>query len=166
MMVSGQWHYLRHGNRERGLALAREAYARKPNPSHIMELGVAYLWVGDYISAGAHFQNAIESEPFSTSSFFEMAGVACWCADNPIKAIAHWQNGLSSQFADAGVALSLPLLLLVGSILRPKVFSQEEAERILKNQLRESTRARVARPLGGVCIGKNRPSGACAKLHL
>jgi len=134
------WDYLRRGDPEQGIELAREAYGHSKSPSHIMELGIAHLWTSDYKSAERHFQDAIRTHPFTVSSFYEMAGAAAWCADDPSKAVRYWQDGLKSQFADAGVAISLPLLLFVASILRPSVFPRKEAEQILKKQL-ENPRA-------------------------
>ena len=47
-MSANVWPLLRFGRDDRALLSLRDAYEREPNPSHIMELGVAYLWASDY----------------------------------------------------------------------------------------------------------------------
>jgi hypothetical protein len=114
------WHLLRYGDAEQALALLRRVYARQSTPSHIMELGVAYLWTGDYDSARAHFNDAIRKFPRSMSSFYGMAGVAEWCMGECAAAVGDWRAGLNARFADAaGLGIRLPLLLFTASVLAP-----------------------------------------------
>jgi tetratricopeptide (TPR) repeat protein len=114
----GPWQLLRYGDAERGLALLREAYMRQRSSSHIMELGVAYLWTGDYASASAHFRSAIEEFPRHASSFYGMSGVSHWCLGESNAAVADWLTGLKAQYSEtAGLGIRLPLLLFSASIL-------------------------------------------------
>lgn len=154
MVMARHWHLVRYGNVEEGLALMLEAYQQEPSASHVMRLGAAYLWLGRYDAAEKHFQNAIETDPLTTSSFFEMAGTASWCGGDPNKAVKYWHEGLGSQFADAGVAISLPLLLFVASILEAKVLSREEAEQILKKQLEDPRAEDWPGPLAEFVLGR------------
>jgi hypothetical protein len=128
------WDLLRYGNVDQGLALLLNAYKRVPSASHILELGIAYLWVGDYLAGWEHFQTAIERFPRSTSSFYGMAGIAQWCLNEPSQAVNYWSAGLDTRFADGAGGVQLPLLLLTASIVKPEVFPREEAERILRSK--------------------------------
>src|SRR5215813_14230400 len=118
------WDLLRQGKIEEGLTVARTEHARDPHLMK-MDLGIAYLWTRDYQSAAEHFQHLIDIEPFTVDKHFEMAGVARWCADDPKTAVEYWHEGVGSQFADSGVAITLPLLLFVASVLRPTVYSRK-----------------------------------------
>ena len=154
MEATRHWHLVRYGNAEDGIALMREAYQREPSASHAMRLGAAYLWLGNYKAAGEHFHNAIQSHPFTISSFYEMAGTASWCLDDASGAVEQWRKGLGSQFADAGVAISPPLLLFAASVLRPRAFSRTEAKRILKRQLEDPRSDDWPGPLAEYVLGR------------
>ena len=132
------WALLRSGNYEDGLALLREAFTEIAPPSHIMELGVAYLWTGDYPSASTHFENAIRNYPQSMSSFYGMAGAAQWCVGKYPAAVERWSAGLGAQYADAaGLGVRLPLLLFVASILAPDAFPMSKAEDVLAEKAKD-----------------------------
>jgi len=115
----------------------REGYAHAPDASHIMQLGVAYLWVKDYHAAWDHFQHAIQMHRHTVDLFYGMAGVAQWCMDEPDAAVKHWQSGLDAEYADGAGGIHLPLLLFIASILRPATFSRNEAEQLLKKRARD-----------------------------
>ena len=154
MEGSKHWQLVRYGNAEEGLELMREAHRRDPSASHVMRLGAGYLWASNYKAAEKHFQDAIRTHSFTISSFYEMEGAASWCADDPDRAVRVWQEGLGSQFADAGVAIILPLLLFVASVLRPNVFSRKKAEQILKKQLENPRAESWPGPLADFVLGR------------
>lgn len=137
MINQSPWQSLRSGNVKHGLDLMREGYRGDPSASHIMQLGVGYLWVQDYLAAREHFQEAVERYPRSMSSFYGMAGVAHWCIDEPAAAVKCWQLGLNAEYADAAGGIHLPLLLFVASILKPASSSRNEAEQLLKKKTRD-----------------------------
>ena len=118
--------------------MMREDYARERTPSHIMRLGIAYLWTGKCEAAWEHFQHAIKTFPLDISSFYGMAGVAKWCMDEPVIATEQWVAGLHSGYADGGVGTHLPLLLLCASILRPGIYARREAEQILAQKIEDA----------------------------
>lgn len=118
--------------------MMREDYACDPSPSHIMELGIGYLWTGKYEAAWEHFQHAIKTSSLSISSFYGMAGVAKWCMDEPVVATEQWVAGLASGYADGGVGTHIPLLLLCASILRPGIYLRREAEQILAPKIEDA----------------------------
>ena len=63
--------------------------------------------------------------------FYEMAGVAKWCMDANEDAVALWQAGVKSAYADAAGGVRLPILLFVASVLSPESFPRAEAEKLL-----------------------------------
>jgi lipoprotein NlpI len=131
------WDLVRRGNVDEGLALMREGYARDPSPSHVMRLGVGYLWAKEYDAAWEHFEHAIERHPQSIAVFFGMAGAAKWCVGEPWAAVRVWESGLNSQYADGAGGVHLPLLLLVASTLRPASFSRSDALKILSKKAKD-----------------------------
>lgn len=152
------WHLLRYGDRDRAIALIREAYMREPTPSYIMELGIAYLWIRDYRSAAEHFTNAIGRFPQSMSSFYGMAGVAQWCLQEDGTAVDTWQTGLRAEYADAaGLGVKIPLLLLVASILKPDVFARKKAEVILRKKSNDPRASRWPGALTRLVLGEMSP---------
>lgn len=162
------WDHLRQKSAEPGLAILRERYKREPSGSHIVELGVAYLWVGDYQEAEQHFRYAIKTHPTPGDIFYGMAGAAKWCTDEPGAAVRHWHAGLDSPYAVGGVGIHLPLLLFLASILRPGVYPQEDAARVLLKRI-EDPRVKYwpgplakfvlglgdEKTLSGLCTGAN-----------
>jgi hypothetical protein len=136
------WNQLRSGNVDQGLQVLLERYNRDPSGSHVMELGVAYLWVEDYPAAERHFQKSINTHPTPGDAFYGMAGVAKWCAGDPTAATSYWHDGLTAPYGDAaGLAVGIPLLLFVAAILKPQVFRREKAEEILRKKSNDSRAA-------------------------
>jgi tetratricopeptide (TPR) repeat protein len=132
------WNLLRYGDAEAGLAVIREACARQSTASHIMELGIAYLWTGDYQSAFTHFNEAIHQYPRSMSGFYGMAGAAQWCMGQYSGAVDGWNRGLKAEYADAaGLGIQLPLLLFLASRLDPEVFPKKKAEGMLVEKAKD-----------------------------
>jgi tetratricopeptide (TPR) repeat protein len=157
------WHLLRHGDKISGLVLIQEVYKRAATPSHIMELGVAYLWTEDYSLAAAHFNNAIRQFPRSMSSFYGMAGAAQWCIGEYPAAVDFWREGLNTEYVDAaGLGASLPLLLFVASILVPDVFPRTRAEGILVEKAKDQRAARWPGTLLRFVLDPNSPQDTLA----
>lgn len=162
------WDYLRQKNIEPGLTILRERCSCEPNGTHTMELGVAYLWVGDYQSAEQHFQYAIETHKTPGDIFYGMAGAAKWCIDDHEAAVGYWCAGLNAPYAVGGVGLHLPLLLFLASILRPGIDPEDDAAKVMLKKI-EDPRVRywpgpLARfvlglgnegTLSGLCTGSN-----------
>lgn len=131
MITEDPWDLLRTGSAEQGLSIIRERYARDASPSHIMELGVAYMWLADYRAASDHFQNSARTSPTPTEDFLGFAGAAEWCLDNYSTAVGLWRAGLNAAYAAEGVCSRSPMLLLLASILRPELLPRREAEEML-----------------------------------
>lgn len=132
MKTADPWTLLRAGQIEEGLRPLQKAHARQPSPSHIMELGVAYLWAKRYDAAWEHFNTTNETFPGHTSDFYGMAGVAKWCLGEYDAAIANWQVGLDAKFSDtAGLGVKLPLLLFFAAGIKPSLYPQNSAETLL-----------------------------------
>ena len=126
------WILLRAGNRDEGLRRLREDFVEKQSASNTMRLGVAYLWMGDFEAAFAHFDAVNQRKPYHTDAFYGMAGVAKWCLNVKEEAVALWKAGLKCAYADAAGGVRLPLLLCVASVLSPKSFPRTEAEKLLR----------------------------------
>lgn len=135
MKSKSVWPLLRAGKaeREQGLELCREAYARNPDGSHTMQLGIALLWVKQYASAWEHFQAAIEKHPNKAfDSEFGMAGVARWCLGERREAVAAWVLGLKAKYAgSAGLGLSMPLLLFFASVITPEMYDIATSRKLM-----------------------------------
>jgi hypothetical protein len=132
------WRLLRYGDPKQGLAFLLDVWKWNSTPSHIMELGVAYLWTGDFEAASKHFDETIRKFPGSISSFYGMAGVAKWCLGDFSAAVGAWTAGLNVRYADAGGrGVQIPLLLLVASVLEPVFFQREKAEEILLRKIED-----------------------------
>src|SRR5262249_45982368 len=56
---------------------------------------------------------------------------AKWCLDDQAGAIEYWYDGVDCRFADAGLGIILPLLLLFASTVKPDLFSKTKAEGLL-----------------------------------
>ena len=122
------WQRLGAGQTDEALGYFRE---QTPDPSSVMELGVAYLWIRNYDSAYNHFAAACQSAPRSMAPLYGMAGVAKWCLDDRQEAVNQWRAGLKSQYADGAGGVRLPLLLYCVSVLDPDLVSDAEAKRLL-----------------------------------
>ncbi len=126
---------MRAGATDEAMRHLKDAYAREPSASEMMELGVAYLWIEDYRAASHHFLTAIQEQPVVGDTFYAMAGAAAWCMRKPREAIARWTDGLSCAYTDWAGGVTLPLLLFFASVVRNGVFSQREAKEILSRRL-------------------------------
>ena len=138
MKTTDPWHFLRTGEVTQGLKAFKRIHDREPTASHIMELGVAYLWIRQYEEAWGLFRKTIDEYPQSMSSFYGMAGTAKWCLGDTAEAVRQWRDGLESKYADTnGLGLHLPLLLFAASILRPGSFENKVALKLLRDKSRD-----------------------------
>jgi hypothetical protein len=155
MNTQNPWNSLRQGNAEPGLSILRQRYEHDPDASHTIELGVANLWLRDYLEAEQLFQTAIKTHPAPGDIFYGMAGAARWCLDECGGAVKYWQNGLGAPYAGAaGLGVRLPLLLLVASILNPLVFPRRRAEEILLKKSKDRRAARWPGSLVRFALGQ------------
>lgn len=125
------WSLLRSGERNQAIEQLQKEFRTKPDASHAMELGVAYLWLKDYDAAWHHFHQVRQTHARSHARFYGMAGVAKWCLGEQTEAIGEWRAGLKSQYADGAGGVTLPLLLFVATIVNSDLFERSEAERLL-----------------------------------
>jgi lipoprotein NlpI len=109
----------------------REALEQKETTSRVIALGVAYLWAERFQAAWEHFNAANVRRPSQISVYYGMAGVAKWCMGAREEAVAQWQAGLKSGYADAAGGVTTPLLLYTASVLDPHRFSRARAEKLL-----------------------------------
>lgn len=133
------WPLLRgeKGQREEGIRLAQQAYSKQPDsPPHIMQMGIALLWLEKYGEAWTHFRSKIESNPsMSGDGDYGMSGVAKWCVGKPEEAVLEWRAGSKAKYARAsGLGIRMPLLLFFVSILEPNLFGRKLAEKLLREK--------------------------------
>lgn len=136
-MAVDPWQLVRRGAVDQALKQIRQAYTREPDSSHIMELGVALLWVKDYPSALKHFNAANRERPRGVDGFYGMAGTAQWCLGRPDKAVAEWREGLACEFVDMAGGVELPLLLYHASVMEPSAFPRAEAMQLLEARAKD-----------------------------
>jgi hypothetical protein len=141
--MTSVWPLLRSGKaeQERGLELCREAYAKNPSPSHIMQLGIAYLWLKQYAQAWEHFSTIIKQKtPGGTSnksdSFYGMGGVAKWCLGGRREAIAEWVLGLKAERVRTSGA-HIPLLLYFASVICPELYDNAVARQLMLEKTKD-----------------------------
>jgi tetratricopeptide (TPR) repeat protein len=137
------WPLLRAGKaeQEQGLELCRQAYARDPSASYIMQLGVAYLWLKQYAQAWEHFSSTIARKAprgisNKSDSFYGMAGVAKWCLGKRREAIAEWALGLKAERVRTSGA-HIPLLLYFASIISPELYDISAAKKSMLEKTRD-----------------------------
>ncbi len=140
---------------ERGLNLVQMAYSQRASPSHAMELGVAYLWLGKFQPAWAHFRHALEILPTKNEIFYGMAGVAKWCLGNPNEAVSEWQTGLEAKYARAGgLNIRIPLLLYFASVIRPDVFERTVAKELMQRKIEDRRASNWPGPIASWLLGQ------------
>jgi tetratricopeptide (TPR) repeat protein len=119
--------------------MVQQAYAKQPDPSHSMELGVALLWLRKYASAWEHYRSAIDADPArSGDNDYGMAGVAKWCLGKPDEAVAYWRAGLAANYARvSGLGVIMPLLLFFVSVVKPETVDEDSARKLLLEKTRD-----------------------------
>jgi hypothetical protein len=139
MSVTDQWEALMRGDVERGLTLMQESFNETPTPSTLVTLGLGYLWVEKYDVARNHFQDWMDRYRVTSDAYFALIGAAQWCLDDTIAACGSWKLGLGAQYIDMAGGIESPLLLWVGSILRPNDTLRREATQILREKVKDPT---------------------------
>ncbi len=129
--MASPWNLMRSGAIDEGLRQLRDAFAKQSDASHAMELGVACLWLKDYLAALEHFHYMQETHIHRLDCFRTMAGTAKWCLGLPQEAVAEWHAGLKAHYNEGAGGVTCPLLLYFASIVAPNAFSRAEAERLL-----------------------------------
>ena len=130
-MAVSPWSVMKSGDADQAIRMMREAYEQMPDASHIMELGVGYLWVKNYQAAWEHFYDVNQKDPNHHAIFYGMAGVAKWCMNEPEESVRQWCSGLNCRYADGAGGVQLPLLLFDASVFKPEVYPRAEAEKLL-----------------------------------
>jgi hypothetical protein len=137
MSVKNQWKALQRGDLEQGLTLMQESFDSTPSPSTLVTLGLGYLWAKKYEAAWNHFQDWMHRYQVSMEVYLALAGVARWCLDDTTAASESWKLGLRAQYVDMAGGIESPLLLWVGSILRPNDTLRREAAQILGDKVKD-----------------------------
>lgn len=139
MHIVDPWQSIRAGNVSDGLVRLRRSCDGEPSPSHIMELGAAYLWIKKYEMAWELFAKSIQDYPNSMSSFYGMAGVAAWCLGRVREAVQQWRDGLQAKYKDTdGLGVRIPLLLFTASRLEVDSFDGRVALGLLADKARDA----------------------------
>jgi len=145
---------LRSGRVSEGMNLVLEEHKRNPSVSNTMSLGVAYLWIEDYQAAWNHFQDAIKNQRWTHDSYYEMAGTAKWCLNEPGVAVECWKSGLRCDYGDAAGSVGNQLLLFAASILQHSVISPAESIALLESKVADPRIRSWPGPLVELCLGK------------
>jgi hypothetical protein len=148
------WNYLRNGETELGLEIIRTAFVTDKSPSRIMQLGVAYLWSGNYQQAWDHFQHAMVTHHQSMARFYSMAGVAKWCLNVPSQAIEWWKLGADADYADGAGGIHVPLMLWLASVIEPGRVSREEVIQLLGRRADDPRVVHWPGPLAEYVLGR------------
>jgi hypothetical protein len=137
------WSLLQDGNCERALSLLKEKNARNPSVRTNLAYGSALMWSGMYQDAADHFSHAIEASKSTKKPWmrgepdYVLLGAANWCSGDYSRAIDNWRGGTNPPYANFGVALQTPMLMVVASILRPAICTKSEPIGILHRKLAE-----------------------------
>jgi lipoprotein NlpI len=131
VMTTDPWKLLQRGPNSTALRQMRKGYEKEQDASHIMELGVAYLWVEDYQAAWQHFDAVNQRDPGYGDSYYGMAGAAKWCLGEPDESIRQWREGTQCRYADGAGGVSSRLWLYIASVIKPRLFPRNEAEELL-----------------------------------
>jgi hypothetical protein len=124
--------WMQHGDPAKAVILSRIRHERDDSPSSHLQLGIALLWIGDYISAAQHFQDRIEQRPrMRSENDYMYLGAAQWCVDDTKSAERSWKAAIKAPYAVGGVCARSPLLLILTSILRPGLTDRAKAEHML-----------------------------------
>lgn len=129
--------FMQHGDAEKALLLSKERHTLEHSPSSHVQLGVAFLWSGDYEAATEHFVRQIEKTEkpvIRSEGDYLYLGTARWCVADYTSAVKHWQAGIRAPYAIGGVCTHSPLLLMLASILRPGLFDRTKAEEMLSKK--------------------------------
>jgi tetratricopeptide (TPR) repeat protein len=130
-MSEKPWDVLRSGRTELAIRMFRKAFLDKQTSAHLIELGVAYLWIKDYQAAFDHLSEQMKIIPRRLEKIFGLAGIAKWCLNEPGEAIEQWIQGIKCDYADGAGGVTIPLLLFYASIVKPELYSRKDAEKLM-----------------------------------
>ncbi len=130
-MTKTRWELMLTGQSDKALRLMRDAYDGRSGASETIDLGVAYLWLGDYAAAWEHFNAANERRPGYMDIYYQMAGAAKWCLNARNEAVEQWIAGCDCDTTDFARGISSPLLIFAASLIAPETFARSEAEKLL-----------------------------------
>ena len=160
-MATTYWARLRGHGAAVALEAMRLEYGEMRTPSHIMALGVAFMWLKMYQQAFDHFDEVIRSAPRGpvanprrSAGVFGMAGAAKWCLGNRGAAVDQWRAGLTADYADGAGGVQLPMLLYTASVAAAPAFPKAEAVSILQVKSRDSRITNWPGPLGRFLLGQ------------
>jgi hypothetical protein len=163
-MAQTPWDILRQGNKQEAFDLFCKRGDRD-QPSHIMELGVAYLWAQEYQAAWEHFDAANRRQPKYMDIFYGMAGAAKWCLCEMEAAVAQWRIGVRCRYADGAGGMGSPLLLFFASVVEPRLFERTEAEKLISKRADNPSRVRNwPGPVGQFVLGRINAGVLLAKM--
>jgi tetratricopeptide (TPR) repeat protein len=128
------WSHILQGDGQLGIRLLKEKNAADASIINTVQLGVGYLWCGEYKVASQHFEQAIR-ESGSVAKYYGMAGTAKWCLNDPMGALRDWRNGLNASNTD-GILIDtyIPLLMMATSILDRNYTEKRESLREMVKQ--------------------------------
>jgi hypothetical protein len=148
------WPLLRGGKaeQEQGLELSRQAFEADPNPSQVMELGVALLWLKRYAEAWEHFSTVMKEKGLRGNlnkhdGCYGMAGVAKWCLGERREAVAEWVSGLKAKYVGPAGGVQMPLLLFYASVLSPEVYDNAAARNLMLEKTKDERIKRWPGPI-------------------
>lgn len=147
------WALIRNGSTQQGLDLMREVVMRDPSASHVMRLGLAYLWLGRYSAASEQFQIAIQNTARPSTELYGMAGVAKWCLGDHEAALREWNNGYVALDVNDQTRVRLPLLAFAAAILRMDFHNKRHDALILLETLERLGTVDWRAPLIRVVLG-------------
>lgn len=145
---------MRRGDVESALAQMRGEYAQKLTVSHAMELGVGYLWIGNYQAAWEHFHAFNGANPFRYATTYGMAGVAKWCLGQRIEAVHEWREGLRCQYVDWAGGIKSPLLLFFSATVDTVLVPISEVKDLLAARGNDVAAKNWPGPLGRFVLGR------------
>ena len=132
------WNLLRSGKakQDKGLQMIKALYLEEPDASHSMELGVALLWLEQYVKAWEHFRSRIDDYPRCGDNDYGMAGVAQWCLGKPDEAVSQWRLGLKAKYSrTSGLNIRILLLLYFASTKKPELIKIDQVKELMFKKL-------------------------------
>ena len=132
------WDLLRLRQTDEALALLKEESGGHRISRASLGYGAALMWAGRYEAAIEHLGSIIEISrtekiPMMVSELhYTLGGAGRWYLGDLTGAVELWRQGIKAPYATYGVCLKCPLLLLVASILAPKLCDQGEALELLR----------------------------------
>jgi len=155
------WCKLRAGQIEDALSQMVSEYKRDTgNPSAAIQIGVTYMWLGEWQRAWEHFRGFIENSSTSTDVMAKFAGVAKWCAGDRVLAIQQWKLGLDADYTDPSGGVTIPLHLYFAAAACPTMLSIAEMDSLIRQPTREQIGVGYPGLLARVALGELSSAGA------